>query len=217
MEPGPVRHLFNGASSFAEDPRVSAPQARILWDAALDPETLRAVARPASLDDPDAIPLGALAPWLTIVTDREGCDHAVLSDGFRRIRLDIASGRLTRGPVTLLYLLEGVYSVGPKLLPLRRLIHLCVNRRFAVSLFPADPRVQRWLLALRVRDAAQAGASQREIGELLFGAARIGMEWTGPSDSLRSRVRRLAAEAHRLAKGGYRSLMLRRSRPDEAG
>ncbi len=210
-------HRFSGVCFFAEDPGVSAPHARILWDASLDPETLRSVARPASFDDPEIIPLGALAPWLTIVTDRAGHDHAVLSDGFRRIRLDIASGRLTPGPVRLRYLLEGVYAVGPKLLPLRRLIHLCVNRRFAVSLFPADPRVQRWLLALRVRDAAQAGASQRDIGELLFGRRRIETEWSGPSDSLRSRVRRLAAEAHRLAKGGYRSLMLRRARQDDAG
>lgn len=178
---------------------------------------MRAVAEPARRDDPDTIPLGALAPWLTIVTDRDGRDHAVLTDGLRRIRLDIASGCLTRGPVTLSYLLGGVYSARPKLLSLRRLIHLCVHRRFAASLFPADPRVQRWLVALRVRDAAQAGASHREIGEILYGAGRVRVEWAGPSDSLRSRVRRLAREAHRLASGGYRSLMLPHPPSDDAG
>lgn len=186
-----------------------------MWDAALDPEALRAVAEPANSDDPDTIPLGALAPWLTIVTGPDGRDHAVLTDGLRRIRLDIASGCLTRGPVTLSYLLGGVYSARPKLLSLRRLIHLCVHRRFAASLFPVDPRVQRWLTALRVHDAARAGASQREIGELLFGAGRVRIEWAGSSDSLRSRVRRLAREARRLAAGGYRSLMLPRPPSDE--
>jgi len=64
---------------------------------------------------------------------------------------------------------------------------------------------------LRVHDALQEGASQREIGATLFGDERVAHDWIGESDSLRSRVRRLVREANAMARGGYRQLMRRRS------
>lgn len=151
----------------------------------------------------------ALGKWLSIAVDAEGCEHAVLSDGWRHIRLDVEAGSLSAGPVILRYRLEGVASARAKLLPLRRLVDFSLHRRFARALYPADPRVARWLVMLQVLDGLSAGASQREIGEALYGAERVTVEWEGRSDSLRSRVRRLAAEARRLARGGYRLLMRR--------
>jgi hypothetical protein len=132
----------------------------------------------------------------------------VLSDGWHHIRLDVAEGSLADGrPVLLRYRIHGVASLEPKLLPLRRLYDLCRHRRFALSLYPRDRRVDRWILALRVHDAIMAGASQREIAAVLFGADATGAR---QSDSLRSRVRRLSREAKALALGGYRLLMRQR-------
>jgi hypothetical protein len=54
------------------------------------------------------------------------------------------------------------------------------------------------------------GASQREMASVLFGFERVDNDWTGTSDSLRMRIRRLVREARSLAAGGYR-LLLRRS------
>jgi hypothetical protein len=102
---------------------------------------------------------------------------------------------------------HGVASAEPKILPLRRLIDLCRRRRFSVSLYPPDRRVDRWILALRVHDALMAGANQREIARALFGGALVQGEGDRRSDSLRSRVRRLVADARLLAGGGYRALM----------
>ncbi|HEX4693599.1 MAG TPA: DUF2285 domain-containing protein [Sphingomonas sp.] len=132
----------------------------------------------------------------------------MLSDGWHRIRIDVAAGSmLAGGSVVLHYELAGLASAAPKILPLRRLIDLCRTRRFAVSLYPADRRIERWIVALRVHDAIAAGASQSEIAHVLFGddSSDAGRR----SDSLRSRVRRLAAEAKRMAAGGYRSLLRR--------
>lgn len=162
---------------------------------------------PAAAGDPDAINPAAFGKWLTIAVDAEGREHAVLSDGWHHIRLDVEAGTLSAGPVILRYRLEGSISARPKLLPLRRLVDFSLHRRFARSLYPADPRVARWLVMLQVLDGLSAGARQREIGEALYGAERVAREWEGRSDSLRSRVRRLAAEARRLARGGYRLLM----------
>jgi len=105
------------------------------------------------------------------------------------------------------YRLWGVQHVRPKILPLRRLIHLCTEGRFSRSLFPADPAMARLITALRVHDARTAGASQREVAEMLFGEEHVRLDWNARSDSLRSRVRRLVKEARRLAAGGYRSLL----------
>lgn len=161
-------------------------------------------------DDPDGIDPDRLRTWLAVATDRDGHEHVVLSDGWRHIRLDIEDGSLVApGPVRLHYRLSGLASVEAKILPLRRFLDLCHRGRFGRTLFPADPRVERWLVVLRVADALAAGASQREIGTALFGEQRIASEWNGSTDSLRSRVRRLAREARAMAGGGYRRLMLR--------
>jgi hypothetical protein len=187
---------------------VGALQARLLWVAELDPSTLRVVVRPGDCSDPDHVDPDALAPWLTLATDLLGEEHAVLSDGRHHLRLDLSGSRLSDGgPVVLHYQLHGIASAAPKLVPLRRLIDLCRHRRFAAHLFPADPRIDRWALTLRVLDALRAGASQRDIAMALYGADRIADGWHGDADSLRSRVRRLVREARSLAAGGYRGLM----------
>ncbi|WP_158266335.1 DNA -binding domain-containing protein [Allosphingosinicella deserti] len=135
----------------------------------------------------------------------------MLSDGWHHIRLDVDKGRLTGNEAVMLrYEMRGMVSAQARLLPLRRFLHVARYRRFARSLFPPDARIGRLIDMLRVHDALKAGASQREIGEALFGAGRIASDWNGGSDSLRSRVRRLVREARAMARGGYRDLMRRR-------
>lgn len=200
----------SGGSTFAEDPQIAAPDARLLWLAEFDPTTLSVTAVPGDPTDPDRIDVALLAPWLSLVTDLTGREHAVLSDGRHHLRVDIDSGSLASGgAVVLHYHIQGVASAEPKLLSLRRLIDLCKHRRFAAHLFPADPRIDRWLLALRVSDALSAGASHRDIANELYGADRVGSGWHGEAESLRLRVRRLARDARILAGGGYRALMRR--------
>jgi hypothetical protein len=196
---------------FAEDPAIAAPEARLLWHTDLDPGTLLVEAVPAACSHPDAVDPSALAAWLTAVAGPDGREHAVLSDGWHHIRLDVEAGTLSAGPVVLRYRLEGTVSARPKLLSVRRLVEFSLHRRFAHSLYPPDPRIARWLLALQVHDGLGAGASLREIGDAIYGADRVAVDWDGASDSLRSRVRRLAAEGRRLARGGYRALMRRGS------
>lgn len=201
--------LLHGVCIFAEQPDIEAPDARIIWHAALDPTALSAAAVATDRGDPDGVDPALLAPWLTIVADASG-EHVVLSDGWHRIRLDIDGARLSAGrPVVLHYRLQGLTSAAPRLLPLRRLLDLYRRRRFTGALYPPDRRVERWVVALRVHDAVAAGASQRDIAERLFGQADGDAARARAADSLRSRVRRLIAESRRLAAGGYRNLLKR--------
>lgn len=202
----PIR--ARGGCTFAEDPARSAPEARIIWHADLDPGTLRVEAIATGRADPDGLDLERVAAWLTVVTDPDGYDHAVLSDGRHHIRLDVAQGRLAgETRVHLHYRLHGIGSAEAAFLPLRRLLHLQHHRRFARSLYPRDPWIERGIQLLRVHDALADGATQREIGAVLFGEARVAEDWNDRSDSLRSRVRRLVREARTLALGGYRQLL----------
>lgn len=61
--------------------------------------------------DPDSIRIEQLTSWLTIAVDLEGREHAVLSDGWHHIRLDIEQGRLEEQEAVLLrYQLRGLAS-----------------------------------------------------------------------------------------------------------
>jgi hypothetical protein len=166
---------------IAEDPGRPAPEATILWHADLDPGALRATASPTDARNPDALPGVILRRFATLADGADGVEHVVLSDGLRRIRIDIEQGTLRDGPVILNYHIGGTQKARPALLSVRRLNALCLNCRFAPSLFPHDPRIDRWLHLLRVHDAGQGGASQREIAELLFGIERVSTAWSGAS------------------------------------
>lgn len=200
----------NGGSTFAENPELEAPEARIIWHAALDPGTLAVRAVPVGAADPDRIEPDRLRPWLSVATDPDGREHAVLSDGLHHIRLDCDGGGLAgSGPIHLQYLIHGTASAEPVVLPLRRFLHLHRHQRFSPKLFPADIRIERWLTVLRVHDAARAGASHRDIAEIVFGRDRVppGRAWK--SEALNARVDRLAREARRMAAGAYRLLLVR--------
>lgn len=199
---------FHGGYIFAERPDLAAPDACILWDASLDPGTLAIIVRPSDPADPESLLLGRIAPWLTCVEGADGREHAVLSDGWRHIRLDVTEGRLAgQSAVHLHYRLHGMTSARSRIQPLRRFLALCQHRRFGQSLYPRDPHIPRWIEMLRVHDAVTDGASQREIAGVLFGEDRAADDWNGRSDSLRSRVRRLIRGARSMAAGGYRSLL----------
>lgn len=205
---GPTRH--HGGSTFAEAPDRIAPEARIIWHAALDPGTLAVAAVRASPMDIDAVRVAALARWLTVAVDRAGIEHVVLSDGWRHIRLDIETGRLSDAEAVILhYRLSGTVSAERRIVPLRRLLDLCRQGRFTHALFPRERRMPRMLTVLRVHDALEDGASQREIGIALFGEEHVARDWNERSDSLRSRVRRLVREARATAQGGYRHFLRR--------
>lgn len=134
----------------------------------------------------------------------------MLSDGYRRIRIDIEQGSICCGrPVLLRYAMQGFVGqhTEARLLPLRRLVGLLRTGRFLPALFPAERRLERLIDVLRVADALSAGASQREIAAVLFGSERVASDWRTVSDSLRSRVRRLVREARRMTTGGYREML----------
>ena len=205
---GPDRS--SGACTFAEDPTRAAPDARLVWDARADPDALPVAAVPVDPATADRFDHQRFAQWLYVVVDPEGQEHAVISDGYHHIRIDVEEGSLAAGhPVLLRYRLSGFIDsdAEARILPLRRLAGLYRTGRFLPSLFPRERSVEKLIAVLRVADALSAGASQREIAASLFGGERISSDWRAVSDSLRSRVRRLIRKARAISGGGYRDLL----------
>jgi hypothetical protein len=199
-----------GGSAFAETPDRAAPDARLLWHADLDPAVLPVRAEPVTTDDPDGFDLARLERWTVTVQGAGGVEHVAVSDGWRRIRVDVVEGRLIgAGPVRLHYLLSGFSRIEPGLLTTRRLVAFWRSGRFVPTLFPGEPGMFRRIEALRVADAVAAGATNREIAVALFGEERVRAEWKGRSDYLLSRVRRRIVEARQMARGGWRALLAR--------
>jgi hypothetical protein len=192
---------------FPEDPSVPAPIAQIFWRADHDPSVLQVVAEKVSKGCTDRFELAELAIRPSVLKMPDGREHVSISDGYRRIDLEVGAGTLLEGPVRLHYQVAGTESVEPQLLTLQRLLALYRLGRFPQRLYPPEARAERWIMMLRACDAVESGASQREIASELFGHARVREEWRLDSDSLRLRVQRLVRNGTRLINGGYLNLL----------
>lgn len=188
-----------------EAPHLAVPHARPLWRSQLHPEVLT-VERAAGGAAEDQMDLERMAEFVTLVRGTSG-EFLLLSDGLRTIRLDGPGGTFRGEPARLRYRLEGLVTVGPMLLTLRRFVALCRTGHFARSLHPREPRARRWILMLRAWDALCNGAGQREIAEVLLSRSAGEPRWRSREPSLRSQAQRLVRSARAFAAGGYRDLL----------
>ncbi len=165
---------------------------------------VRARAAPAGVADFDLAVFGAN---VTVHVSSAGRERILLSDGLGRLCLDVRSGSLLEGPVRLELIVGDIRRSPLAFGSLQRLVESVRLGAIAPRPLLSPGRSVRWVDALRARDARSCGASQREIAVLLFGARRVECDWAGPSDSLRSRVRRMLAHADRMVMGGWRDLL----------
>ena len=197
----------NGGFAFATCPSCPATRARLLWSAQSDASVLQVKATAAPARDVDAFDLAKLSSFATLAVGPDKAEHLVLSDGYRRIRIDVSDGTLRAGPVHLRYDLQGFVGVDARILTLRRLLALHRLGRFARSLHPPEHLAPRWLSALRAVDAIAAGTSQREIAAILYGQKSAVVSNESGSEFLRLRVQRLVRIGRHLVSGGYLALL----------
>lgn len=188
-----------------EDPALWALDARPFWSRSICPAVLRAdaVALPSG-DVRETFDLARFGGAATVIDARgagEACEHLLLSNGLRAVRVDILSGTLRAGPATLEWRLAGLESALPQARALDRLLALHRAGGFVGLPQAAERRAPRWILQLRVHDALAVGASHRAFAETLLGTS-VGPRWRLNAPDARLRVQRLALAARRLAKAG---------------
>lgn len=196
-----------GGCAFAEAADCPAAQARLLWAASHDVSVLDVEAVPALVGDPNRFDLPRFGGLATVVVSPGGPEHIALSDGYRRIRIDVVSGTVRQGPVRLRYRLDGFHGIDARILTLRRLVSLTRLGRFVRHLHPPERQAPRWVAALRAHDAMLDGASQRSIAIALYGPTMTIANWGQGSDVLRLRVQRLLRVGRHMVQGGYRALL----------
>lgn len=139
--------------------------------------------------------------------DTAGNEWGVLGDERGSLQLEVTEGTLMEGPVRLHFDIAGFHALAPKVRTLARLEAWQRTGRFPKTLFPMERNGRKWLKALQAYDGQAAGASQREIAEVLEGTRTVREEWNGRSDFLRARVQRLLKYARHMVDGGYRKIL----------
>lgn len=157
--------------------------------------------------DPSGFDVATVGCFSAVLHGDDPLEHVLLTDGLRRLRLDVRGGTVTRGPVLLHFAFEGLRTIQAPLLTLRRLVAFDRRGTMPLKLFATERRAERWIAALRADDVRRTGGSQRDVAETLFGASRVREDWVGPSDYLRSQVRRLLRFGDRMRSGGWRELL----------
>lgn len=190
---------------MAKSKRMLGDTRHVVWSAAVDPSVVSCVAEPIASDHPDAFRIDGLTVPTTTIISTSGFEHFSISDGTKRIRLDVVSGTLLEGCVKLHYRLAGFES-DAQVLTLQRLLALHRLGRFSRGLHQRETKVDRWIMMLRAHDLSVQNASQRDIAGVLFGLDVDG-EWRTRSDFLRLRVQRLLRDANAMIDGGYLDLL----------
>lgn len=196
-----------GVSAFMEDPGRSAIDASIFWRADVDEAVVTVDALQCLADDRDALSPLEMGTAVLILRQEQGREELLLRCARGSVRLSVRSGSCLSGPVRFRYALEGLRSLPPKLLTLKRLLGLVRGDPPSRGLYPREARAGRWVMMLRALDGFEAGASHREIAAALFGEDRARNEWREGSDYLRLRVQRLFRTATALSAGHYRALL----------
>ena len=191
---------------MAEAAATPALSRHVVWNAAVDPSVVTCAAEPIAPNHPDAFCFDQLTIPTTTIVGTSGSEHLSISDGMKRIRLDVVSGTLLGGSVRLHYRLAGFDNADAQVLTLQRLMALNRLGRFSRGLHPRETKVDRWVMMLRAHDFSVQGASQRDIAFELFGLDAVG-EWRTRSDFLRLRVQRMLRDANAMISGGYLDLL----------
>jgi len=188
-----------------EPAHLGVPDARPVWRSDHHPYVLWAEAggvnTSSDLFDPDRL------RGLVRLVAGHGCDHLLLSDGLRSIRIDGPAGTFSGGPACLRYRIEGLAAAEAPLLTLRRFLALCGSGRFSRSLHRRGAQARRWILMLRASDALAAGATQREIAATLLSRSAAEPLWRSRESSIRSQAQRLVRAARNMTDGGYRCFL----------
>jgi hypothetical protein len=193
---------------YANTADRDARMATVLWRAEQCASVLTAVATvPAAGQYDDRFNLENIACEMRLVSTKASGQHLLFRDGARSLQLAV-HGADVRAPVLLaVNAASGGLSIERRLKALESFDTL-----YRTGRFPARPTVgascaSRLRVVLQALDGRRAGASYREIAEVLFGLQRVADDWSDPGAHLRDCVRRAVYRGRALMDGGYRQFL----------
>lgn len=157
--------------------------------------------------DPDAFDLFAQRVPATVLRCGDDSEELRLATAGRAIRLSIASGTLLEGPVRLCFHMSGIRLLSVRLRALAAFDSFMQDGHIPILPTPLASSPRRMAMVLAAMDGIARFWTQREIAVALFGEQIVAADWNGPSDFLRSRVRRLIAWVADLSGDAYLDLL----------
>ena len=164
-----------------------------MWSAAVDPRVVVARATDIQSDCVHALD----GPVDVIRSLRgQGHEHLIVGRNGNTVRLDIIEGTAWAGPVSLHFDLAGDAHLDTR---------ISAIRAFAVTSSARRPhlRLARRIYALHATDAQAAGASLREIADLILGPG----DWPGGGEYRKSLIRRMICTGERMHRDGAYAIL----------
>ncbi|KZD07577.1 DUF2285 domain-containing protein [Thalassospira xiamenensis] len=156
-------------------------------------------------DEVDLFDISRFCASATLLITQDNYQHFLLRDQYRHLQISITEGTLLEGPVRLRFIISGMKRLKEQALALKRFHAFYRTGKFPNVLYPVERRALRWKMMLQAWDGRQAGASHREIAEVLYGHRIVAEDWS--AGFLRTRVQRLLRGADRLVHGGYLDIL----------
>lgn len=193
---------------YCSSPHEDARVASVFWSPDVCSSALKLHAFPLKTQV-EATPflLRDLACSSVLLEMPTGPQHLLFRDGARNLQLVIEGEDVLR-PVRLLT--DGAPGKALADRQLRSLLcfnDLRLSGRLYDSHFQRELPSQRLRLVLRILDGALAGASHREIAQVIFADEFSTERWYAPGRPLRDRVRRAIYRGNQLMHKGYRDFL----------
>lgn len=193
---------FRFASSIESD-------ADIFWCPHRYPRVLLMSAeRATGPADKETLDISALPCRTLVLLTAAGFQNVLFTDAGRSLQLAVSGEDLLGSARLASNVLWPPREVKHRLDALACLNALRSTGRLLPRFFPVEPRRARLRWVLQALDGSIAGASHREIGQALFGKARIERDWVDPGDHLRDMIRRAIKRGRLLMDGGYKRFLL---------
>ena len=118
--------------------------------------------------------------------------------------LDLQGDSIVDAPVNAIFQVNGL-AAAPRAGELLRKLSQLLSSKPRRNIFTVQRSILRdGLIAL---DGRQAGATYRDMAEVIFGPERTTAAWAGPSRSIKDRLARALTKAEALTAGGYSQLI----------
>ncbi|BCM17691.1 DNA -binding domain-containing protein [Mesorhizobium sp. J8] len=144
----------------------------------------------------------------TLLILAEGAQYVLLEHAGRHLQLAVSGASVLRPVLIHTDAIWPAADLRHRLWALECLNVLNAHGRLPKRLFRPEARCRRLRFVLRALDGSLAGASYRDIAEVLLGQARVHADWADPRDHLRDRIRRAVRRGRALMNGGYMSFLV---------
>lgn len=190
-----------GASTPFVDPALPAPKACVSWLTSPAAPLLEALCDRPTAGMLADLSLPNLRCEASVIIGPAQEESVILRDSDRSLTLRLHGSRASLAPVATTFLIDGVPNPST------------VAANFGtldVLLRSPRSRLHRSRDRLLFRDAAvaldgrDAGASHREVAEVIFGITRVRAGWSARGGWLKERMRRALAKGRELRDRGYR-------------